>query len=861
VTSQSSSTPSERAPREPRKRERRWVLIMAWRDARAGRARLALFATTVMVGVAALVAISGFSATLEDAVVREAKTLLGADLVISRQQPWDAEDQAWLQPLQAETLRRVRLSSMAVFPRTGESRLVEVVAVEPGYPFYGELVTEPPAAVSSLGVPGDALIDRTLMLQYDLAPGDEIRLGQATFRIAGGLVRVPGEAPAAALVAPPVFVPLSQLDATGLLAFGSRASFSLLLRTARSQPELDDWLAANREELRARSARAETAARRQERIGRMLDDLYRFLHLGALAALLLGALGVASAIHLHVQRKLSLVAVLRCLGVPPRVAPRIYLAQATAIGLAGSLAGAALGVAIQVALPLALEPFLPLQVGFSWQPLAIGQGVLTGSLVAVLFALPPLLSLRRVPPLLALRATALHEGLGRGGTPALVHGLLAAGVVAAAMLQTRDALTGLAISAALGVVLAALWGLARTMRAVARRVISASWPYPWRQGVANLYRPGNQTLVVLVGLGFGAFVLMTLYVSQATLLGGVQTLSRENRADLLLFDVQSDQVEGVREVLRETQVEVDQQFPIVPMRLRSLRGVMADTIDDPKIPRWALRMEYRVTYGATLRPIEEIVAGAWEPQGSPIGSGSPAPISLERELAETLQVGLGDELVFDLQGVEVPTRITSLRQVDWEEAQPNFFVLFPAGVLEDAPQQTVFVGWAGTPERSAIAQRRLVERFPNVSVVDLGTILRTIESVLDKVRFAVRFLAGFALAAGLAVLVVSLSLSALQRRRESVLLRTLGASRPQLRRIALVEFAALGGLAAAAAAVLATGAGWALARWGFDAELVVPWRGLAAVAAGLTAATVVIGLLASRRTVRRPPLEVLRAEG
>jgi putative ABC transport system permease protein len=341
----------------------------------------------------------------------------------------------------------------------------------------------------------------------------------------------------------------------------------------------------------------------------------------------------------------------------------------------------------------------------------------------------------------------------------------------------------------------------------------------------------------------------------------VQSVSRDNRADLVLFDVQSDQVSGVREVLAAAGVEVDQEFPIVPMRLRSLRGVATDTIEDPEIPRWALRMEYRVTYGPKLRDIEEVVEGEWVAAGPAIGSGLAVPISVERELAESLQVGLGDELVFDLQGVEVPARIASLRRVDWEQAQPNFFVLFPGGVLEEAPQQTVFVTWAGSAERSAAAQRRLVETFPNVSVIDLGTVLRTIESVLDKVRFAVRFLAGFALVAGLLVLVVSLSLSALERRRETVLLRTLGASRKQLRRIATVEFAALGGLASATAATLAAVAGWALARWGFDTELVLPARGLGAIAAGLTAATIVIGLLASRRAVRRPPLEVLRAEG
>jgi putative ABC transport system permease protein len=577
--------------------------------------------------------------------------------------------------------------------------------------------------------------------------------------------------------------------------------------------------------------------------------------------MLLGALGVASAIHLHVQRKLPLVAVLRCLGVPPRVAPRIYLVQAAALGVAGSLAGAALGVAVQRALPAALEPFLPLEVGFAWQPLAIAQGLLIGCLVAVLFALPPLLELRRVPPLLALRAAALREQPARRRERVAVYGLLGAAMVSAAMLQARDPTAGLLIAAALAAVIGSLWMLARALRAVARRALSTSWPYPWRQGVANLYRPGNQTLVVLVGLGFGAFVLMTLYIAQATILGGVQSVSRDNRADLVLFDVQSDQVSGVREVLAAAGVEVDQEFPIVPMRLRSLRGVATDTIEDPEIPRWALRMEYRVTYGPKLRDIEEVVEGEWVAAGPAIGSGLAVPISVERELAESLQVGLGDELVFDLQGVEVPARIASLRRVDWEQAQPNFFVLFPGGVLEEAPQQNVFVTWAGSAERSAAAQRRLVETFPNVSVIDLGTVLRTIESVLDKVRFAVRFLAGFALVAGLLVLVVSLSLSALERRRETVLLRTLGASRKQLRRIATVEFAALGGLASATAATLAAVAGWALARWGFDTELVLPARGLGAIAAGLTAATIVIGLLASRRAVRRPPLEVLRAEG
>ncbi len=842
---------------------RRWVARLAWRDARATPQRLLLFVLTIVTGVAALVAVRSFADNVASAVDDEAKVLLGADLEIYGRSQFVDESEALFARIGGAQARQVALGSMAYFPQAGGSRLVRVRAVDGGYPFYGALETEPATAARDFRTQRSALVDHTLMLQFGVQVGDPIRIGEVTFRIAGRLLRIPGEVPTASLIGPRVFVPLRFLEETRLIRGGSRATYSVFFRLEQTPEQVAVLVGEIESELRQLRLEAESVQFRREAVGDALDDLYAFLYLAGFAALLLGGIGVASAIHLHVKSKVQAVAVLRCLGAPARGPLEVFVLQAAGMGLVGALGGTIAGVGLQALLPGVLAALLPVPVRFRLDGLALVEGLVVGVGVAMLFAALPLLSLRRVSPLLALRLFATDRSSGsRDPARWIVAIAVGAGVGVVAVVQTDSWRVGLTISGSLAAVLAALALVAALLKLVARRALPSSWPYPWRQGVANMYRPNNQTGVVMLTLGFGVFLIATLYLTQVALLESVASLEMGGNPNLVLFDIQPDQVGGVRQILADEGLEVIQQTPVVPMRLASVKGRPVGEIDESDIRPWVLRREYNSTYRSELAETEQIAVGEWVANASPEQGvdGVAVPVSLEEGIAERLKVGVGDALEFDVQGVAVAARVASVRTVDWEQVRPNFFVVFPTGVLEPAPQQIVMVSRASGPEQSAAVQRRVVERYTNVALMDLGLILASIDAMLAQVSLALRFMAGLSVLSGLVVLVVAVLSSRFQRLRESVLLRTLGASRAQIVRILTVEYVALGLLAALTGLVLALGGSWALSRWFFEVPFApVAWP-LLVLLVVVVSLTVGVGLLGSRGATRLPPLEVLRSE-
>lgn len=840
-----------------------WIVRLAWRDARATPQRLLLFVLTIVTGVAALVAVRSFADNLASAVDDEAKVLLGADLEISGRGPFGVEAEALVAGIGGDQARQVALGSMAYFPDSGGSRLVGVRAVDDGYPFYGTLVTQPALAARAFRSEQSALVDHTLMLQFGVEVGDPVRIGELTFRVAGRLMRIPGEIPTASLVGPRVFIPRRFLEGTRLIRGGSRATFSTFFRLDRTPEQVAELIGEIEPQLRDLQLEGESVQFRREAVGDALEDLYAFLYLAGFAALLLGGIGVASAIHLHVKSKLRAVAVLRCLGAPSSGPLAVFVLQAAGMGLVGAFGGTVAGVGLQALLPQVLAALLPVPVRFRLDPAALLEGLVVGVAVAMLFAALPLLTLRRVSPLLALRmfaseAPKMSRDLARWIGAAAV----AAGVCTVAVAQTNSWRVGLAISGSLAGVLVALAVVAALLKLLARRALPTTWPYPWRQGVANIYRPNNQTGVVMLTLGFGVFLIATLYLVQVALLDSVARLEMGGNPNLVLFDIQPDQVDGVRGILADEGLEVIQETPVVPMRLASVKGRPVAEIDESEIRPWVLRREYNSTYRAEVAVTEEIIDGEWvaiatTSQGV---DSDPVPVSLEEGIAERLQVSVGDLLEFDVQGVPVMARVASLRIVDWEQVRPNFFVVFPTGVLEPAPQQIVVVSRASGPQQSAAVQRRVVERYTNVAMMDLGLILASIDAVLAQVSLALRFMAGLSVLSGLVVLVVAVLSSRYQRLRESVLLRTLGASRSQIVQILTVEYFALGLLAALTGLVLALGASWALSRWLFEVPFKPVALPLIVLLVVVVSLTLGVGLLGSRGATRRPPLEVLRAE-
>jgi len=444
---------------------------------------------------------------------------------------------------------------------------------------------------------------------------------------------------------------------------------------------------------------------------------------------------------------------------------------------------------------------------------------------------------------------------------ALVNLALAASVVALAAWRSPTLKTALWMSAGIAAVLVVLLLSAIVLSAIARRALRAGWPYVVRQGVANLYRPANQTRAVVLSLGFGAFLITTLYLVQANLLRQFDLTTSSARGNLLFFDVQDDQDAGVESIVRNAGYNVVQSTPIVTMRIKTVAGrTIAEILTDTtrRGGAWALRREYRSTYRDTIQSSERVVAGRWFGETPARDSQPTAEVSLEQDVAKELRVKIGDVVVWDVQGVEVPARVTSLRDVEWARFEPNFFAVFAPGALEKAPKQFVLLTNVPDGVSAVRVQRSVVQRYPNVSAIDLSVIRKTISEIVDRVSMAIRFLAVFSLAMGIPVLFSAVAATRRERVREGVLLKTLGATQGQIRRILFAEYALLGVLGSLTGMVLSFGGAWGLLKYVFHRPFSPATVPAVLIAAAMVLVTVSIGVLSGRDVFRTTPMAALR---
>lgn len=832
---------------------------MAWRDSRRNRSRLFLFISSIVLGIAALVAIDSLGDNLRDNIDQQAASLIGADLQISSGKPVSDSIKTLLDSLGDQRSEQRSFASMIYFPASRGTRLVQIKALEGAFPYYGALETTPAAAALQFRNQQAALVDKTLMLQYNARIGDSVKVGNILFAIAGILQKAPGQTGFASSIAPIVYIPLSYLEKTGLSQKGSRISYSYFFKYNRSV-NIGKLVTDLEPRLRREGLNYDTVESQKADTGRSFSDLTSFLSLVGFIALLLGCVGVASSIHIYIREKIATIAVLRCLGMKANAAFVIYLLQIAGIGLIGSVAGAILGATIQQVLPGVLKDFLPVDIttALSWP--AIGKGILLGMGISVLFALLPLVSLRTISPLNTLRIS-YEEGVARREPlKVFVYGLIVLFILVFTYFQLHDWRETLFFVAGLGAAFFLLMGLALLVMRLIRRFFPAGWRYVWRQGLANLYRPNNQTAILIVSIGLGTAFICTLFLIQAILINRVSLSASGNQPNMVLFDIQQAQRPGVRDLAKQHQLSVLQEVPIVNMRLESLNGKSAANLPpDSSYARSVFTREYRVTYRDTLTSSEKITKGSW--YGRPAGTVGAINISLEQGFARRQRIHIGDTMVFNVQGAEVTTRVGSFREVEWNRVQTNFLVVFPAGVLEEAPQFYVMLTRVSSDQVSARFQQDMVRRFPTVSIIDLGLILSTLDAILDQIAFVIRFMAAFSIITGLIVLIASVLISKYQRIRESVLLRTLGASRKQILAITALEYFFLGVLASGTGVLLSVAASWALARWVFKTPFTASLLPLLLVMIIICLLTIVIGLLNSRAVLNKPPLEVLRQEG
>jgi putative ABC transport system permease protein len=833
-----------------------WILTMAIRDIRKNFSRLLLFVSSMVVGIAALVAISSFGENLKKDIDQQSKELLGADLVLEKNQPLGEQP---TDTLAIQTAEEVNFASMVAFPETGASRLTQVRALEGGFPFYGKLETIPENAEATFRDGGrKALVEKLLMAQFNAEVGDSIKVGNLTFVIEGELQKVPGQTGIAATVAPAVYIPMAFLQETGLVQYGSRLNYERYYQLPETVNP-DELSKTYEEKWEEEKIDADSVEDRKRQTGRSFQNLSNFLSLVAFIALLLGCVGVASAVNVFVKEKLPSVAVLRCLGVSSWAAMRIYLVQIILMGLAGALLGAILGTALQFILPTVFADFLPVEVtvGISWQ--SIGFGLITGLLVSVLFALLPLLKIRRVSPMATLRPEENESSFAKDGLRWLVVlGILlfVFGFSFFLLNRWQEALgfTGFVVVAFL-----ALWAVALGIMWLIRRFLPISLSYPVRQSLANLYRPNNQTVSLIATIGLGTAMISTLFFVQNQLLDEAKFADKDDQPNMLFFDIQTAQVEAVSGRIKQKGLPIMQQVPIVTMALESINGLTKkgnDTLPEAeRRSRGLYNREFRVTYRDSLIASERLLEGKLRKVEQP---GDSIFVSLDQGYASRTGIKMGDEIVFNVQGRPIKTYVGSFRDVKFNQVSTNFLVLFPDNVLNNAPKFHVIITKTKNDRQAADVQAEVVREFPNISVINLGMIVETLEEILDKISFVIQFMAFFSIITGILVLISSLIISKYQRMRESILLRTLGAGSGTVSTINTLEYFFLGTLASLSGILLSFLATWLLSKFVFE----LPFRGAyeeaLIVYVGITALTIVLGWLNGRKIIKMPPMEILR---
>jgi len=842
-----------------------FVVRMAWREMRWAWRRLLFFFLCLSIGVASIVTLRSVVQGVRAALLSEARTRLGGDLALSTSGVWDdaargvigglvAPYQAAATSQQVETLTMVRPAD----PAKAASRLVELLGVGPAYPLYGTVELDGGGRYTHRLLERRGLLVRPeLLAQLDVAVGDDVIMGDARFTIRGVVLAEPGRRAGAFSFGTRVFVDLEDLKTSGLLGFGSRATHRMLVKMPGRDTER---LARDlRQAFRGRFVSVRTSRSAEDELGRELGRAENYLSLVGLIIVLLGGVGVWSVIRVFVQQKLRSVAVLKCVGGSTRQVLTVYVAQVVLMGLTGSAIGVILAAGAVAWLRPAVAAATGVEAGAGLTASAVAQGAGIGLLVALLFALVPLLDVRHVRPSILLRASEPPRPRRDAvwfGTTFVIGALL----VAMAAWQAGSWRVGLILATGFAGVSAVLVG-AGILLVRAMRPLQRSHRLAIRYASRRVGRPGSQVRPVLLAVGLGTFLVVGVRVLQEDLLRAMAVSMRPDSPDMFLIDVQPDQADGVRAFLRGPGAPGEATLiPVLRARITAIRGreTALDSYEDVRNRGRGLGREYVVTYRAGLADNERLVAGEFWPAAPAAG----AQVSVEQGLAERERLGTGDVIRFDVLGRAIEATVTNVRRVDWADARAGgFMFVFRPGVLESAPGTFVApVRGPGDAAARARFQRDLTARFPNVSVIDVREILAGITRVLRTVSLAVTIVGTLVLVSGILILIGSVSMTRFQRMYETAILKTLGATTGHVAAMLLVEYGLIGAAAGVIGAAGASGLSWAVARYVLD----LPWEpapGTLAAAVGLASALVAaVGVTASLDVLRRKPLATLRAE-
>jgi putative ABC transport system permease protein len=835
---------------------------MARRELRSSWKRLLFFFICIALGVGSIVAVRSMLQNANVAIAREARTLLTADVQIDSNRPWDPEtlaaiDRISRSPLveaQTETVESATMLRPADEAREG-AMMIELKGIEPAFPLVGEfkLASGEPFKYSLIENNG-AVVSAALLERLNLGVGDKVRIGSTTFQIRGVIEQEPGGGSGFRL-GPRVFVERQAIDSAGLIGFGSRARRRILFRTAENG--MEPLVKQLRAETKNNLVNVRSYKDSQENLSEQFSRAENYSSLTGLVILVLGGIGISNVTRIFIDQKKKSIAVLKCVGATGRKITIAYLAQVLVMGLAGSLLGILFGKTVLLLIAYYFRDRLPeyMTYGLRWG--AVIQGLGAGLLISILFSALPLLRIRHIKPNVLLREDAGAErrrfDLVRWVTGALVI----LGLLLLVSWQAGSIRIGLFFLVGLAVTAGALYVNATILIWVVRRARPIS-SFVLKQAINSLHRPGNQTRVIIMVVGLGAFLVLSIQSLQTNLIREFDLTRQGNLPNMFLIDVQKDQKEKVEQLIEQATGERPTLIPTIRARIAEINGQKVDfEQDEMKRERGRLGREYVVTYRPRLESNETIIAGKlWD------GSPSTEPeVSIEESMRGLAGLDVGGAITFDIAGRKLTARVTSIRHVDWRNSRTGFMVLFRPGSLDNAPQMLIAPvnGPAGEVERSRF-QRALLDQFPNISVIDVADIVRAVTRIINNITLAVSFVGGFILLSGTLILVGSLAMTKFQRIYETAVLKTLGAKRKTLLMILLAEYGLIGLVAGIIGSFAAEGLSYATSRYVFE----IPWSlapaiNLAGIAGTIILVTVV-GAISTLDVLSRKPLATLRSQ-
>ncbi len=847
----------------------RRAAAIGWRDLKSAPGKFTFVVLSVAVGVAALVGVRGFSTSFRHTLSLDARSLIAGDLSARIfHAPTPADEKRIAAALDEgktgiQSTWTTDTISMASVPSQPVPLLVSLKAVDPGkYPFYGKVQLKPAMSLKQALAGNSAAVAQEFLIRMNAHVGQTLRLGTKDFKITAVIEQEPDRISSGAGLGPRVMISRASLAATGLLAPGSRASRRLLVKL----PEGVDAKAVRKQlETALPDAQVMDYKEGNPALNRGLNHATAILSLICLVAMVLGAIGVAMAMHAHLEQRMDMLAILKAVGAGSGDLLRIFLLQTLGLGLAGGLLGVGAGVAVMMALPAVLGSLLkiPTSLEFPWSTMA--AGLATGLLTTLLFCLPPLLDVRAVRPVLVLRRLVEHGGTSFAAFIQRWKARWLQLVIAAVVVVALGAIAwGLSDSAMVGGVFAGVFSatlvslvlLSAATLFLLRRLLKRvrlRLPSTLRHGLANLYRPGNQSAAVMAALGAGVMLILAVYLMQAEVLRDLHKTASKKLPNVFLVDIASDQVQGVKEFFQHQQgiVAPLNLIPIVMGRFTSIGGEPVEQMHGRHFPR-------RMLQSAELCPAQKPPEGDKIIHGKWWSDQNAAELAISEGVAKRLKIGVGTQVELEMAGITHKLTVAAVYRPDGQHLGARVRFVVPPGQVK-GQAATWYGGLHIEPAQVAEMERGMFKLYPTITVVNVADVLDRIDSVVDQITLVLRFLAAFSILAGLMILASSIASTRFRRMREAVVLKTLGATRMRIVRTFSVEFSVLGLLSGAVGVVFANVLTQALLHR-LDVKFQMEWGATAIALVGTAALATATGWIASYRILGLRPLEVLREE-